>query len=125
MTISLEALAMAGVDYNEYGMSMKKYESQEMDIPPHLWANSPDDEYSGFWEIERWDFKNYWRHDHPQLESRRRSDNDEFSRSNDDGDEKVTIGNKVRPCSWNSFERMRMAKKFSIVLEYFCLLLYA
>nr|GEU96772.1 prostatic spermine-binding protein [Tanacetum cinerariifolium] len=38
MSISIEALAMAGVDYNEWGMDIEEYERRETD-PPHLWVD--------------------------------------------------------------------------------------
>ncbi|GJZ32981.1 hypothetical protein Tco_0578417 [Tanacetum coccineum] len=40
MSISNEALAMAGVDYNEWGMDIEEYERREMEPPPpHLWVD--------------------------------------------------------------------------------------
>ncbi|OMO95299.1 hypothetical protein COLO4_15989 [Corchorus olitorius] len=40
MTASIEALAMAGVDYNEWGLSIKKWEADDQSnwAPPHLLA---------------------------------------------------------------------------------------
>lgn len=38
MSVSFEALTMAGVDYNEWGMSMEEWERSEMTTPPHLLA---------------------------------------------------------------------------------------
>lgn len=38
MSVSFEALAMAGVDYNECGISMEEWEQSEMTTPPHLLA---------------------------------------------------------------------------------------
>lgn len=40
MSISFEALAMAGVDYNEWGMDFEEWERTEMGPPPpHLYAD--------------------------------------------------------------------------------------
>ncbi|GKE71212.1 hypothetical protein Tco_1529284 [Tanacetum coccineum] len=40
MSFSIEALALAGVDYNERGMDIEEYERREMEPPPpHLWVN--------------------------------------------------------------------------------------
>ncbi|XVF58996.1 hypothetical protein PTKIN_Ptkin07bG0238400 [Pterospermum kingtungense] len=39
MTVSLEALAMAGVDYNEWGLDIEKWEGDDSEWPPqHLLA---------------------------------------------------------------------------------------
>ncbi|CAI9271945.1 unnamed protein product [Lactuca saligna] len=40
MSISFEALAMAGIDYNEWGMDFEEWERPEMrPPPPHLYAD--------------------------------------------------------------------------------------
>lgn len=46
--VSLEALAMAGVNYVEYGMSIEEWEHRELDPypPPHLLADEEEDESS-------------------------------------------------------------------------------
>ncbi|CAI8598213.1 unnamed protein product [Vicia faba] len=46
--VSLEALAMAGVNYEEYGMSIEELERRDLDLypPPHLLAEEEDDESS-------------------------------------------------------------------------------
>ncbi|KAL8109086.1 hypothetical protein AgCh_025254 [Apium graveolens] len=44
---SLEALAMAGVDCNECGMTMEEWEQWEMITPPHLLAEEDEKEESG------------------------------------------------------------------------------
>lgn len=46
MSVSFEALAMAGVDYNECGMSMEEWERSEMTTPPHLLADEDEWEQS-------------------------------------------------------------------------------
>ncbi|KAL8193934.1 hypothetical protein R6Q57_026176 [Mikania cordata] len=44
MSFTLEALAMAGVDYDEWGMDIKEWEHMEMGVPPpYLCA----DDYEG------------------------------------------------------------------------------
>ncbi|KAI3518939.1 hypothetical protein L1887_07845 [Cichorium endivia] len=41
MSNSIEALAMAGVDYNEWGMDFEEWERMEMGPPPpHLYADA-------------------------------------------------------------------------------------
>ncbi|KAI3794528.1 hypothetical protein L1987_37160 [Smallanthus sonchifolius] len=50
MSVSIEALAMAGVDYNEWGMDFEEWERMEMGPPPpHLYADDYDQEH----ELER------------------------------------------------------------------------
>ncbi|KAA0044707.1 Tetratricopeptide-like helical [Cucumis melo var. makuwa] len=45
MSVSLEALAMAGIDSNEWGMDAQEWERNEIDVvPPHLLADEEDDE---------------------------------------------------------------------------------
>lgn len=41
---SIEALAMAGVDYQEWGLSIEELELQESVVPPHLLADDFEDE---------------------------------------------------------------------------------
>lgn len=41
---SIEALAMAGVDYQEWGLSIEEWELQESVVPPHLFADDSEDE---------------------------------------------------------------------------------
>ncbi|KAK1370959.1 hypothetical protein POM88_037051 [Heracleum sosnowskyi] len=43
MSVSFEALAMAGLDYNECDMSMEEWEQSEMMIPPHLLAQEEEE----------------------------------------------------------------------------------
>ncbi|KAL8260283.1 hypothetical protein R6Q59_028236 [Mikania micrantha] len=46
MSFSLEALAMTGVDYNEWGMDIEEWEHMEMGHPlPHLYADDYADDY--------------------------------------------------------------------------------
>ncbi|KAL1833600.1 hypothetical protein ACET3Z_003251 [Daucus carota] len=45
--MSLEALAMAGMDYEECGMTMEEWELSESTTPPHLLADEEDKEESG------------------------------------------------------------------------------
>ncbi|XP_022008029.1 uncharacterized protein LOC110907344 [Helianthus annuus] len=46
MSISIEALAMAGVGYEEWGMDFEEWERMEMDPPPpHLHADEYEDEH--------------------------------------------------------------------------------
>ncbi|KAG7571734.1 hypothetical protein ISN44_As09g001500 [Arabidopsis suecica] len=40
----MEALAMAGVDYQEWGLSIEEWELQESVVPPHLIADDYEDE---------------------------------------------------------------------------------
>uniref|UniRef100_A0A0A0KWE7 Uncharacterized protein n=1 Tax=Cucumis sativus TaxID=3659 RepID=A0A0A0KWE7_CUCSA len=45
MSVSLEALAMAGIDSNEWAMDAEEWERNEIDVvPPHLLADEEDDE---------------------------------------------------------------------------------
>ncbi|WOG84512.1 hypothetical protein DCAR_0103696 [Daucus carota subsp. sativus] len=44
MSISFEALAMAGADYHERGISMEEWERSEMMTPPHLLAEEEEEE---------------------------------------------------------------------------------
>ncbi|KAL9689786.1 hypothetical protein QQ045_010176 [Rhodiola kirilowii] len=46
MTVSLEALAMAGVDWAEYGKSIEEWEQEDLDMqtPAHLLAEDDDDD---------------------------------------------------------------------------------
>ena len=44
MSISFEALAMAGADYHECGISMEEWERSEMMTPPHLLAEEEEEE---------------------------------------------------------------------------------
>ncbi|KAD7478450.1 hypothetical protein E3N88_01586 [Mikania micrantha] len=45
MSFSLEALAMAGVDYNEWGMDLEEWERMEMGPPPpHLYADDYEEQ---------------------------------------------------------------------------------
>ncbi|KAL9300282.1 hypothetical protein AtEden1_Chr2g0241241 [Arabidopsis thaliana] len=41
---SMEALAMAGVDYQEWGLSIEEWELQESVVPPHLLADDFEEE---------------------------------------------------------------------------------
>ncbi|KAG7015382.1 hypothetical protein SDJN02_23017, partial [Cucurbita argyrosperma subsp. argyrosperma] len=45
MSVSLEALAMAGIDSNEWAMDAKEWERDEMvnDVPPHLLVEEDND----------------------------------------------------------------------------------
>ncbi|WOG84514.1 hypothetical protein DCAR_0103698 [Daucus carota subsp. sativus] len=45
--MSLEALAMAGMDYEECGLTMEEWEQSESTTPPHLLADEEDKEESG------------------------------------------------------------------------------
>ncbi|KAI3798569.1 hypothetical protein L1987_33846 [Smallanthus sonchifolius] len=46
MSVSVEALAMAGVDYNEWGMDIEEWERMETGPPPpHLYADDYDQEH--------------------------------------------------------------------------------
>ena len=44
MSISLEALAMAGVDYIEWGMDIEEWERDDELPPPHLLADEEEEE---------------------------------------------------------------------------------
>ncbi|KAG5574638.1 hypothetical protein H5410_054772 [Solanum commersonii] len=44
MSISLEALAMMGVDYVKDGISLEEYEKYEEQVPPHLLVDDQEDE---------------------------------------------------------------------------------
>lgn len=44
MMVSMEALAMAGSDYQEWGLSIDEWELQESVIPPHLLADDFQEE---------------------------------------------------------------------------------
>ncbi|XWS44945.1 hypothetical protein CRYUN_Cryun15aG0093700 [Craigia yunnanensis] len=45
MTVAIEALAMAGVDYNEWGLDIDKWEDDGSEWPPqHLLAEEEDEE---------------------------------------------------------------------------------
>ncbi|XP_010472221.1 PREDICTED: uncharacterized protein LOC104751873 [Camelina sativa] len=41
---SMDALAMAGVEYQEWGLSIEEWELQESVVPPHLLADDSDEE---------------------------------------------------------------------------------
>ncbi|KAF8100351.1 hypothetical protein N665_0226s0013 [Sinapis alba] len=40
--VSVEALAMAGADYQEWGLSIEEWEFQESVVPPHLLADDAE-----------------------------------------------------------------------------------
>ncbi|XP_010419265.1 PREDICTED: uncharacterized protein LOC104704969 [Camelina sativa] len=40
----MDALAMAGVEYQEWGLSIEEWELQESVVPPHLLADDSDEE---------------------------------------------------------------------------------
>ncbi|KAL1191966.1 hypothetical protein V5N11_003803 [Cardamine amara subsp. amara] len=44
MMISMEALAMAGADFQEWGLSIEEWELQESVVPPHLLAYDSEEE---------------------------------------------------------------------------------
>ncbi|KAG5574636.1 hypothetical protein H5410_054770 [Solanum commersonii] len=44
MSISLEALAMMGVDYVKDGISVEEYEKYEEQVPPYLLVDDEEDE---------------------------------------------------------------------------------
>lgn len=45
MSVSIEALAMAGADYVEWGIDMEEWEQREMERPPpHLLADEEEKE---------------------------------------------------------------------------------
>lgn len=44
MAISLEALAMSGADYIEYGMDIEEWELLDSETPPHLLADEEDEQ---------------------------------------------------------------------------------
>jgi len=44
MSISLEALAMAGADYLKDGMSFEEFERHEAELPPYLFADEDENE---------------------------------------------------------------------------------
>ncbi|MFQ6625165.1 hypothetical protein Gotur_003993 [Gossypium turneri] len=46
MTVSIEALAMAGVDYNEWGLDIERWEDDDDSHcpPPHLLAEENEEE---------------------------------------------------------------------------------
>ncbi|KAI3747457.1 hypothetical protein L6452_09914 [Arctium lappa] len=47
MSASIEGLAMAGVDYNEWGMDFEEWERMELMVPPppHLYADEYEDDH--------------------------------------------------------------------------------
>ncbi|WOG84515.1 hypothetical protein DCAR_0103699 [Daucus carota subsp. sativus] len=45
--MSFETLAMAGMDYEECGMTMEEWEQSESRTPPHLLADEEDKEETG------------------------------------------------------------------------------
>ncbi|KAI3747458.1 hypothetical protein L6452_09915 [Arctium lappa] len=47
MSTSIEGLAMAGVDYNEWGMDFEEWERMEImgPPPPHLYADEYEDDH--------------------------------------------------------------------------------
>ncbi|KAK9713470.1 hypothetical protein RND81_06G029600 [Saponaria officinalis] len=54
MSVSLEALAMAGEDYVNFGMKMEEWERVEVEeTPDHLMAYEDDDEYEEPWFLPR------------------------------------------------------------------------
>ena len=44
MSISLEALAMSGTSYVDYGMDIDEWERLDLEIPPHLLAEEEEEE---------------------------------------------------------------------------------
>ncbi|XP_010526659.1 PREDICTED: prostatic spermine-binding protein [Tarenaya hassleriana] len=47
MAVSLEALAMAGADYRQWGLDIEEWEDQDSDVdhvPPHLLADDDEEE---------------------------------------------------------------------------------
>ena len=44
MAISLEALAMSGTSYVDYGMDIDEWERLDLEIPPHLLAEEEEEE---------------------------------------------------------------------------------
>ncbi|XWS41583.1 hypothetical protein CRYUN_Cryun17cG0094300 [Craigia yunnanensis] len=44
MSVSIEALAMAGTDYIEWGMEIEEWEHEELEPPPHLLAEEAEEE---------------------------------------------------------------------------------
>ena len=44
MAISLEALAMSGTSYVDYGMDIDEWERLDSEIPPHLLADEGEEE---------------------------------------------------------------------------------
>ncbi|THF96037.1 hypothetical protein TEA_010804 [Camellia sinensis var. sinensis] len=50
MSTSLEALAMSGANYIEYGVDTEEWELQDMEIPPHLLAEEEEQEITHFVE---------------------------------------------------------------------------
>ncbi|KAG5529482.1 hypothetical protein RHGRI_030014 [Rhododendron griersonianum] len=44
MSISIEALAMVGADYLDWGMDMKEWERRDPELPPHLLAEEEEEE---------------------------------------------------------------------------------
>ncbi|XVF15216.1 hypothetical protein REPUB_Repub09cG0131600 [Reevesia pubescens] len=48
MSVSTEALAMAGTDYLEWGMVIEEWEQEDLDLPPaHLFADEGEGEIVG------------------------------------------------------------------------------
>ena len=46
MSVSIEALAMAGTDYLEWGMDVEEWERYDVEpTPPHLLADDDEDDY--------------------------------------------------------------------------------
>ncbi|XP_052195115.1 uncharacterized protein LOC127803121 [Diospyros lotus] len=44
MSVSIEALAMAGANYLDYGMDIKEWERLASQLPPHLFLEEDDDD---------------------------------------------------------------------------------
>ncbi|EOA28622.1 hypothetical protein CARUB_v10024843mg, partial [Capsella rubella] len=65
----MEALAMAGVDYQEWGLSIDEWELQESLVPPHLLADDSDE------EEEEEDHRRY--NDDSEVEDHLRDDDDD------------------------------------------------
>ncbi|EOX92086.1 Uncharacterized protein TCM_001093 [Theobroma cacao] len=44
MSVSIEALAMAGIDYLEWGMEIEEWELEDLEPPPHLLAEEAEED---------------------------------------------------------------------------------
>lgn len=82
---SMEALAMAGVDYQEWGLSIEEWELQESVVPPHLLADDFEDE-----EEEEEDIHSDNDDSEVEEEDDHRRDDD------DDDDDRVLVGLAVK-----------------------------
>ncbi|XP_050207283.1 uncharacterized protein LOC126656722 [Mercurialis annua] len=64
MSVSFEALAMAGVDHLEWGMDFDEWERNELDEPPppHLLLDDEDDEITKDFQKEVMQIRNVEKH---------------------------------------------------------------